>query len=172
MLSQLSFFLSIAFSLVAWSGVAARYIWPRLRGLDQPDALRPLLTVHSFRFVGLSFLVPGVVSPQLPAGFAPWAAFGDIIAATLALLSLAAGPTELGIGIAWVFNIWGVADLLSAFYHANRSGLLPGQLGAAFFIPTFIVPMLLVTHALMFRILLRPEKAALRNETWEYEPQR
>jgi hypothetical protein len=81
------------------------------------------------------------------------------VAAFLALLSLAAIRSSLGIPLVWVFNIWGTADLLNAFYHANAVGLLPGELGAAFYLPTAIVPLLLITHGLMFRILLRREPA-------------
>ena len=152
---QLSFFGSIAFSFIAWGIVSARYIWPELRLRQQAEALRPLLILHSFRFMGLAFLVPGVVSPDLPAAFAHSAAYGDIIAATLALLSLLLLPGGAGIVIAWIFNLWGSADLLNAFYQANGAGLLPGQLGASYFIPTFVVPLLLITHGLAFRILLR-----------------
>lgn len=152
---QLSFFGSIAFSFIAWGIVSARYIWPELRLRQQAEALRPLLILHSFRFMGLAFLVPGVVSPDLPAAFAHAAAYGDIIAATLALLSLLLLPGGAGIVIAWIFNLWGSADLLNAFYQANGAGLLPGQLGASYFIPTFVVPLLLITHGLAFRILLR-----------------
>src|ERR1700726_2524594 len=85
---QLCFFASIAFSFIAWGIVTARYIWPQLRPLQRSEALRPLLILHSFRFIGLAFLVPGVVSADLPSAFAHSAAYGDIIAATLALLSL------------------------------------------------------------------------------------
>jgi hypothetical protein len=81
---QFSFFLSIAFSFIAWVIVSARYIWPELRLRQRAEALRPLLILHSFRFIGLAFLVPGVVSPDLPSAFAHSAAYGDIIAATLA----------------------------------------------------------------------------------------
>jgi hypothetical protein len=117
--------------------------------------LRPLLTLHAFRFVGLAFLVPGVVSPDLPSAFAHSAAYGDIIAAALALLSLLWMQREVGVVMAWVFNLWGSADLLNAFYQANHAGLLAGQLAATYFIPTLIVPILLITHALAFRILLQ-----------------
>jgi hypothetical protein len=79
-----SFFVSIAFSFIAWSVVAARYIWPELHLQPRAAALRPLLILHSFRFMGLAFLVPGVVSPDLPSAFARSAAYGDIIAAVLA----------------------------------------------------------------------------------------
>ncbi len=155
---QVYFFVSIAFSLIAWGIVAARYIWPQLHLRQRPEALRPLLILHSFRFIGLAFLVPGVVSPDLPSAFARSAAYGDIIAAALALLSLLSLPRGTGIVIAWIFNVWGSADLLNAFYQANHAGLLPGQLGATYFIPTFVVPLLLITHGLAFRILLRHQK--------------
>jgi hypothetical protein len=95
MLPQLWFFLSIAFGFIAWGVVTVRYIWPKLRLLQRPEALRPLLILHSFRFIGLAFLVPGVVSPDLPSAFAHSAAYGDIVAATLALLSLVFLPRGL-----------------------------------------------------------------------------
>ena len=155
------FFVSIAFSLIAWGIVTARYIWPELRLRPRVEALRPLLILHSFRFIGLAFLVPGVVSPDLPPAFAHSAAYGDIGAAMLALLALISLPSAAGIVIAWIFNLWGFTDLLNAFYQANHAGLLAGQLGATYFIPTLVVPLLLITHGLAFRILLRhqPEPA-------------
>ena len=155
MLPQLCFFVSIAFALLAWGVVAKRYIWPKLRLLQRAEALRPLLILHSFRFEGLAFLVPGVVSADLPSAFAHSAAYGDIVAAILALLSLALLPGGAGVFIAWIFNLWGSADLLNAFYQANGAGLVPGQLGVTYFIPTLFVPLLLITHGLAFRILLR-----------------
>src|ERR687887_320295 len=107
MLPQLAFFGSIAFSVIAWGIVATRYIWPALRLRQRSEALRPLLILNSFRFLGLSFLVPGVVSPDLPRAFATAAAFGDIIAAALALLALLALERAPGLSIAWMFNVWG-----------------------------------------------------------------
>src|ERR1700756_4265193 len=100
---ELCFFSSIAFSFIAWGIVAKRYIWPRLQPLRRVEALRPLLILHSFRFIGLAFLVAGVGSPELPSAFAHSAAYGDIVAATLALLSLASLPRGAGVVIAWIF---------------------------------------------------------------------
>jgi hypothetical protein len=164
MQTQLAFFVSIAFSLIAWGIVTARYIWPELRLRQRAEALRPLLILHSFRFIGLAFLVPGVVSPDLPSAFAHSAAYGDIIAAILALLALISLPSASGVVIAWIFNLWGTADLFNAFYQANHAGLMAGQLGATYFIPTFIVPLLLITHGLAFRILLGHEKESVTNK--------
>jgi hypothetical protein len=165
MLPQFSFFASIVFSFIAWGIVTARYIWPELRSRPRAEALRPLLILHSFRFLGLAFLVPGVVLPDLPSAFSHPAAYGDLIAATLALLSLLSLSSGAGVVIAWIFNLWGSADLVNAFYRANAAGLLPGQLGATYFIPTLVVPLLLITHGLAFRILLQQGTEAATPES-------
>ena len=164
-MSQLWFFMSIALSFIAWGTVTARYIWPELRLRQRAEALQPLLILHSFRFIGLAFLVPGVVSPDLPSTFAQSAAYGDVIAATLALLSLISLPSAAGIAITWIFSLWGTADLLNAFYQANHAGLVAGQLGATYFIPTFVVPLLLVSHGLVFRILLQTQNVPAVQES-------
>jgi hypothetical protein len=159
---QALFGLNVAFSFLAWGTVAARYIWPMLRDRSRVEALEPLLVLNAFRFLGLSFLIPGVASPGLPATFAVDAAYGDLIAAVLALLSLVALRSKFGIPLVWIFNIWGTADMLNAFYRASSSGLTPGQFGAAYFIPTAIVPLLLITHCLIFWLLLRsPSRASV-----------
>ena len=115
MQSPLSCYVSIAFSFIAWGIVTARYVWPELRLRPRAEALRPLLTLHSFRFMGLAFLVPGVVSPDLPSTFAHSAAYGDIIAAMLAVLALISLPSAAGLAAAWIFSLWGSADLFNAF---------------------------------------------------------
>ena len=163
---QLLFGASVALALLAWGVFSALYLWPQLAGRTRTDALRPLLMLHAFRFIGLSFLVPGVVASDLPMTFARDAAYGDLAALVLALLALAALRTRWGVALAWVFNVWGTFDLLNAFYQAAASGLSPGQFGAAFYLPTFIVPLLLITHGLMFRILLRP---TLQNDSWHHD---
>jgi len=170
MSQQLSFFVSIAFSLIVWGVITTRYIWPALRVRQRDEALRPLLILHGFRFIGLAFLVPGVVSPDLPPAFAHSAAYGDIIAAILALLSLISLPGAAGVVMAWIFSLWGSADLLNAFYQANHAGLMAGQLGAAYFIPTCVVPLLLITHGLVFRIILQDRRISGAQESAILDP--
>ena len=159
MLQQMLFGLSVTFSLVAWSLVARDFVWPALNDRSRADALRPLLILQSFRFVGLSFLIPGVVSPDLPVAFAAPAAYGDLVAMLFALLAFAALRNRFGVVLVWLFGIWGTADLLYAFFNGYRVELQPGHLGSAFYIPTVVVPLLLVTHVLVFRILLRGDVA-------------
>ena len=158
---QIVFFVSVAFGFITWGIVTAIYIWPALRHKSRADALRPVLILHSFRYLGLATLVPGVVSADLPAGFARPEAYGDFITAILAVVTLLLLPRGSALIVAWIFNIWGTVDLLNAFYQGNAAGLLAGQLGATYFIPTFFVPLLLITHGLAFRILLQPEREAV-----------
>src|ERR1700739_695029 len=151
------FAISVTFGLVVWGAVARHYIWPALGERPSPENLKPILLLHGFRFLGLAFVVPGVVSPQLPAAFAQPVAYGDLITASLALLALATLGTRAGTVLIWVFNAFGTADLLFAFYQGSRISLpdTQGLLGAGYFILTAYVPLLFITHGLVFRILLR-----------------
>src|SRR5262245_45802727 len=155
---RILFGLSALLSLVASIVFARLVLWPRLRIMDRKAALTYLVAPHMFfRFIGLSFLIPGVVSPMLPAAFAVPAGYGDLIAGLLAIIAVIA-LSKLARGaipLVWLFNAWGAADLLFATLQGLRVNLQPGMLGAAFFIPTAIVPPLLVTHALIFLLLIR-----------------
>ena len=158
MVVQALFGLSILMSFVAFGLVARLYIWPRLRKRERGDALLALVVPHTFRFVGLSFLVPGVVSPSLPSGFAAPAAYGDLVAAILAVAATVAlsRHAPMATVLVWLFNVWGAADLLFAFYQGLFGvGLDARMLGAAFFIPTAVVPPLLIMHGMIFWLLLR-----------------
>ncbi len=152
------FGLSIIMSFVAFGLVTKLYIWPRLRILGHDDALIALVVPHAFRFIGLSFLVPGVVSAALPTVFAVPVAYGDLVATMLAVgTSIALSRrASLAIVLVWLFNIWGTVDLLFAYYQGLSIQLDAGMLGAAFFIPTVLVPPYLITHGLIFRLLIRP----------------
>jgi len=146
--------LSLASSVVA----AKLYVWPWLRARDRSSALASLTAPHMFlRFIGLSFVIPGVVSPALPAAFAAPTAWGDLVAGLLAILATIglAKKASWATAAVWIFDIWGAADLLFAFYTGPHAGLRPGALGAAYYLPTTIVPALLVSHFLIFGLLLR-----------------
>jgi hypothetical protein len=157
------FGISILMSFLAFGLVTKLYIWPWVRVMPREDALTALVVPHTFRFIGLSFLVPGVVSPSLSRDFAGPAAYGDLIAAVLAVIATLAlrARASWAIAIVWVFNVWGAFDLLNAIYNGQIGvGISPASLGAAFYIPTVLVPPLLITHGLIFWILLRQPKQA------------
>jgi hypothetical protein len=156
------FGLSVLMSFLAFGIVTKLYIWPSLRAMPREDALTALVVPNTFRFIGLSFLVPGVVSPSLSADFAAPAAYGDLVAAVLAVIATLAlkARASWAIAIVWVFNVWGTLDLLNAIYNGEIGvRIAPGSLGAAFYIPTVLVPPLLITHGLIFWLLLRPKQA-------------
>lgn len=101
----------------------------------------------------------GVVSPLLPASFALPAAWGDFVAGLLAIIAAIALSRRAAWAIpaVWIFNVWGAADLLFALYQGPHVGIRPETLGAAFYLHTAIVPALLVSHFLIFRLLFRKE---------------
>jgi hypothetical protein len=155
------FGINVAASFLAWGAVTWQYIWPALKDRPSAESLKPILLLHAFRFAGLAFFMPGVASADLPATFARPAAYGDFTVAMLALLALANLGSRTGTVLTWAFNVVGTADLLFAFYQGNRIALAenPGLLGAAYFIVTGLVPLLLITHGLTFRILLATKVA-------------
>ena len=156
------FGLSVLMSFVAFGLVTRLYLWPWLQRMQRDEALTALVVPHAFRFIGLSFLVPGVVSPSLPSAFAIPAAYGDLIAALLAIIAVLAlsARTSWSLPVVWIFNIWGSVDLLDAMYQGRIGvGIDPGQMGAAFYIPTVLVPPLLILHGLIFWLLLRRSRA-------------
>jgi hypothetical protein len=139
------------------------YILPRLRSIDRFNAQRVIATIHSFRFFGLVFILPGVVGAGLPANFAVFAAYGDFATGLLALLALLAMRIR---PLFWffvvAFNIVGALDILIDYYHAIRLGLpnVAGQLGSAYIIPIIYVPMLVITHAVALYWLVLPRSRA------------
>lgn len=158
------FLLHLVLGYVPWLLCFGAYVWPRLKSMDHVEAQRAIATLHSFRFFGLAFLVPGVVGPDLPAGFAVSAAYGDFatgVLAMLALLTVRMRPLFWSFVVA--FNVVGAADLIINYYHGNQLGLpeLAGQLGVAYAIPVLYVPLLLITHVAAVLLLARPRPGNL-----------
>src|SRR5215469_1141455 len=104
------FGLSVLLSLVSSCLAAALLVSPALQTLDRRTALLWLVAPHMFlRFIGLSFLVPGVVSASLPKQWAAPAAIGDLAAGVFAIIATAALATGAAWAIAavWIFNVVG-----------------------------------------------------------------
>src|ERR1051326_2247542 len=109
---------------VPWLLCFGAYVWPRLKSMDPVEAHRAIATLHSFRFFGLVFIIPGVVGPALPGAFATFAAYGDFATGVLAMLALLTVRTR---PLYWLFvvafNLVGVVDLVFDYYHAIQVGL-------------------------------------------------
>ncbi len=154
------FGVSVALGSVAWGYVCMRYVWPWVRQVGLEPAARAILSLHLFRFMGASFLLPGVAGQTLPKVFSNPAAYGDLLAVVLAWSALLLLRRPGGILILWVFNVWGAVDLLYAFYQGVFGpDFHPSALGATFYIPTVYVPLLLCTHVMLFVLLLRSKTA-------------
>ena len=158
------FRIHLVLGYVAWLLCFGAYIWPLLKSADSIEAQRAIATLHSFRFFGLVFILPGVVG-NLPAGFTTFAAYGDFATGLLAMLALLTVRLR---PLFWLlvaaFNLVGVTDLLVDYYHAVQLDLpsIAGQLGATYAIPIIYVPLLMITHVAAFYLLLRPRLMAAR----------
>jgi hypothetical protein len=147
---------SVALSISAWAYVSIAYAWPILRAHSLVAGATPILVLHLFRFVGVAFLIKGVAGNSLPSGFAAPAAYGDLIAVCLAWLAIGLRCTKYFSKALLIFNIWGMADLLFAFYQGMFGVRIEAHaLGATFFIPTVYVPVLLCSHIMVFALLIR-----------------
>ena len=159
------FQIHLALGYVPWLLCFGAYVWPRLKVMDGVEAQRAIATLHSFRFFGLVFLVPGVVGPNLPTDFAAFAAYGDFATGLLAMLALLTFRMR---SIFWplvvAFNVVGAVDIIVDYYHGVQVGLaaLAGELGATYAIPILYVPLLMITHVAAFYLLARPQLLAAR----------
>jgi hypothetical protein len=148
----------LVFGYIAWLLCFGAYIWPRLKAMDPFEAQRAIATLHSFRFFGLVFMLPGVVGPNLPASFAVFAAYWDFATGVLAMLALLTVRIR---PLFWLFvvafNVVGFFDLILDYYHAVQADLAAkaGELGATYAIPIIVVPVLMITHFAAFYLLVR-----------------
>ena len=155
--AQAIFGLQFVLSVFAWAVIAKIIFMPRLKTKPLNEVLIWLTLPHVFRHIGMVFLVPGVVAEPLPESFAYAAAYGDLLAGVLALTAIVSLRARWAgaLVIVWVFNVIGTVDLANALRHPEP---IP-SMGAAWYIPTFLVPLLLVTHFLIFRELVRKTSA-------------
>ncbi|MDX8530853.1 hypothetical protein RFM41_06575 [Mesorhizobium sp. VK25A] len=158
------FNIHLALGYVPWLLCFGAYIWPKLKSMEPIEAQRAIATLHSFRFFGLVFLIPGVVAPDLAPGFASFAAYGDFATGLLAMLALfAVARPSIFWPLVVAFNVVGVVDLVGDYYHGVMLDLPghAGQLGATYAIPILYVPLLMITHVAAFYLLARSRRHQL-----------
>ena len=165
MSTEIIFQIQLVLGYAAWLLVLSAYILPWLTSMDRVAAHRAIATLHSFRFFGLVFIVPGVVGPNLPARFTEFAAYGDFATGVLAMLALlTVRIRSLFWPLVVAFNLAGTVDIIVDYYHGNQLGLavLAGELGATYAIPIVYVPLLMITHVAALYLLLRPQAQRAR----------
>ena len=151
------FWLQLLSSLFVYSLVTAWYVWPYLTKLSRNSALIPLLFVHVPRYVGMTLLVTGMIDPKLPGEFLSSAAYGDLLEAALALACIFAlrSNWHVAVPLVWVTNTWGFADLLNGVRGVLQLNVPSFNLGTIWYIYTFYAPLVIVSHLMIFWILIR-----------------
>jgi hypothetical protein len=148
---QLLLSLGVCVIIVAW------YVRPYLTKLARNSALIPLLFVHVPRYVGMTLLVTGMVDPKLPREFVSGAAYGDLLEAALALASIFAlrSNWRFAVPLVWVANTWGFADLLNGIRGVLQLNVPSFNLATFWYVYTFYAPLVLVSHLMIFWILIK-----------------
>ena len=155
--NQIHFFISYAIAFLVFGLIARWYVWPAVKDRAPAFALMPLLLYACLRVNGLMFVMPGLVSPDLPRAFAVPTAYGDLSAAVLALLALTCvrSGNILGIPLVWLFNIVGFLDLVYANISTFKDHVDPVWLGVSYYLAVLNVPAMVVVHVMIFVYLLR-----------------
>ena len=151
------FWMQIFTSVFVFGIVAVWYVRPYLTTLSRNSALIPLLFVHTFRYVGMTLLVAGMIDPKIPGEFLANTAYGDLLEAALALASIFTlrSNWRFAIPLVWVANTWGFVDLLNAVRSVLQVNLPSFNLGSIWYIYTFYGPMVAVSHLMIFWILIK-----------------
>jgi hypothetical protein len=149
------------------------------RALNAPGALNRLMMPHSFRIAGIVFVVAMLLG-KLPPLFALPAGFGDIavgIATPWITRKLADGS---GTRAAVWFNLFGMADLISALVLGALTGFRivsvnpPATLNSELplvLVPTVGVPLLFALHITSLTLLFRSRTVARRSRELNADPQ-
>lgn len=141
--------------LICWSVITALFIEPRLKGKDIYSRLSFWVTPHLFRVLGVGLLVQNL-SPNMPKDFALSTAVGDSITAFLALISLIAlhKKWQFSLVLVWIFNLVGSLDGIYAIVSAFRVNAHI-YLQTQWYVPVFVGPIMIVSHIMVFKNLLR-----------------
>lgn len=157
MTSVTIFWLQLLTSVFVFSILSVWYVWPSLTKLPRNSALIPLLWVHVPRYVGMTLLVTGMVDPKLPRGFLSGAAYGDLLEAALALVSIFTLRKNwpVALPLVWVANTWGFLDLLNGLRGVLQLNVPSFNLATLWYVYTFYAPLVLVSHLILFGILVK-----------------
>jgi hypothetical protein len=154
---HIHFFISYAVAFIAFTLIARWYLWPNIKDRPAASALAPFLLYACLRVNGLMFLMPGLVSPDLPRAFALPTAYGDLTSAVLALVALGClrARSVAAVPLVWLFNIVGLLDLIYANISTFKDHVDPVELGSSYYLAVLNVPAMVVVHCMIFAYLIR-----------------
>lgn len=173
MSSTAIFWLHIVVSTGVFTLLTMWYVWPRLVTLNVNSALVPLLFVNVFRFVGMGLLVNGMVDPRLSHADLSKSAYGDLIAAALALAAIFAlrSNWQFATRLVWVANTWGFLDLLSTLYNIIDTDLPSYQLGSFYWVFILLAPLVIISEVGIFTILIKSRsQSGSASKSWRTNP--
>lgn len=155
--NQVHYFISYAVAFLVFGLIGKWYLWPSMKDRAPKTALTPLLLYACLRVNGLMFLMPGLVSPELPRAFAVPTAYGDLAASVLALVALwpVRSENRTAVPMVWLFNTVGLFDLIYANISTFKDHVDPTHLGVSYYLAAINVPAMVVVHVLIFTYLLR-----------------
>lgn len=155
--------MATSFSLIVFGLLAIWYVYPWIKKQARPQAFVPLIGVHLFRNIGLMALAPGMAVPEVSISIYEQMAYGDFISAILALIAIflirSQKSMAIALGAIWIFNIFGFADVLHAMNLAIEHGLANLPMGPTWLVGVFYVPLLIVSHLMIFFMLLKRNSA-------------
>lgn len=154
--------IATSFSLMVFTSIAIWYVYPWVKTQEQLSAFVPLIGIHLFRNVGMMALAPGMAASEVSISIYEQMAYGDLISAALALIAIFIIRNQksmiVALGAIWVFNIFGFLDVLHAMNLAMGNGLADLPMGATWLVGVFYVPMLIVSHIMIFYMLRKRNK--------------
>jgi hypothetical protein len=151
------FWMQLLLSLFVCIVALVWYVWPSLVKLPLNSALAALLFVHVFRYLGMTLLVPYMYDQRLPSEYLNGSAYGDLLAAVLAMASIFAlrYKWRVAIPLVWVFSLWGFGDLLNGLRSVFQVNLPKFNLATIWYIYTFYAPLVILSHLMIFWILIK-----------------
>jgi len=149
---------------IALGLISVIYVYPRLVRAPLLNALTAITFVHAFRFLGASYLNPGLSGLDPASSWALAAGFGDLTVSVLAIAAIVSMRIKAPwcLSLVWMLNIVGFADTIFAQSGAMFLHLWTSLTGVGWLISITVVPGLLIAHTLMTILLFRTRGVQLR----------
>ena len=106
----------------------------------------------------MTLMVSYMVDSKLPREFLSSAAYGDLLEAALAFASIFTLRSQwrVAIPLVWATNTWGFVDLLNGLRGLLQVNVPSFNLASFFYIYTFYAPLVIVSHLMIFWVLIKP----------------